>query len=117
MSMGNERRAYWARKIIEAQLYREDPQAFFLSKMLPLAELLLEQFGIDAVPGGGGERARFFDSQGLAYPGSMPPGARVLAESYARIDEQWTLAECGHWPENMLSHAAGDAITESDFPG
>lgn len=116
MSMGNERGADWARKIIEAHLYREDPQAFFLSKMLPLAELLLEQFGIDAVPGGNGERARFFDSQGLACPGSMPPGARVLAESYARIDEQWTLAECGYLPENMQRDAAVDAITEADFP-
>ena len=117
MSMGNERRADWARKIIEAQLYREDPQAFFLSKMLPLADLLLEQFGIDAVPGGDGERARFFDSQGLVHPSSMPAGASVLAESYARIDEQWTLAECGHLPDNMLPDAAEDAITEADLLG
>jgi hypothetical protein len=116
VSMGDERRADRAWMIIESQLYREDPRAFFLSKMLPLADQLLEQFGIDAVPGGDGERARFFDSQGLVCPRSMPPGARVLAESYARIDEQWILAECGHLPENVLPDAAEDVFTEADLP-
>lgn len=46
MTMGDERRASAAWLMIESQLYREDPSAFFLSKMLPLAHELLEQFGM-----------------------------------------------------------------------
>ena len=65
MTMGDERRAGAAWLMIESQLYREDPSAFFLSKMLPLAHELLEQFGIEAVPGGAGECARFFVSAEL----------------------------------------------------
>jgi hypothetical protein len=59
------RTASRARMIIESQLYREDPRAFFLSKMLPLADQLYERFGIEAVLGGGGESARFFDAHGM----------------------------------------------------
>ena len=109
MTMGDERRAGAAWLMIESQLYREDPGAFFLSKMLPLAYELLEQFGIDAVPGGAGECARFFGSQGLLCQSAMPPGAAVLAESYARLDQQWTLAECGLWP--VMPDAEEDGFT------
>lgn len=117
MNMDDERTAGRARMIIQSQLYREDPRAFFLSKMLPLADQLYEQFGIDAVAGGRGEPARFFDAQGMLCTRSMTADAAVLAVSFAQLDEQWTLAESGYLPAWVLPDAAEDDFTEDGALG
>ena len=117
MNWNDERTAGRARMIIESQLYREDPGAFFLSKMLPLADQLYVRFGIEAVFGGGGESARFFDAHGMLRTSSMTAEAAVIADSFSLLDEQWTLAECGYLPPWVLPDAAEDDFTEDGVLG